>query len=81
MTLAEVAHITTDVLRRFVRKAAAIAGRRAGGRTAVIAPQDPQFGLARMSEAFTELESSPVVLRAFRNRVEAVFWLRSAGPG
>lgn len=77
MSKAEVGHVTTDTLRRFVRKAAQMGERRQGGRTAIIAPQDLQYGLARMSEFFAEMESAPYNLRVFRSKEEALQWLKS----
>ena len=77
MSSAEVEHVTADILRRFIGKAAELGARRPGGRTAVVAPEDLQFGLARMSEVFTELESAPYLFRAFRSRQEALAWLES----
>ena len=77
MSRAEVAHVTSDILRRFIRKATELGEARQGGRTAVVAPEDLQFGLARMSEVFSEEESSPFGFRAFRTRAEALLWLQT----
>lgn len=80
MSHADVAHITPGILRRFIKRAAELGANRPGGRTAIIAPDDLQYGLARMSEAFAEMESAPYSLRAFRDQEEAFQWLRSEGP-
>lgn len=77
MSQADVAHVTPERLRRFIERAAELSAAHPGGRTAVIAPHDLQFGLARMSEVFSELESAPFLLRAFRTRKEALAWLKS----
>ena len=50
------------MLRKFIRRAAQIGVRRQGGRTAVVASDDLQFGLARMSETFADLESMPYLV-------------------
>lgn len=80
MSRAEVAHVTPDILRKFVGKAAELGAGRQDGRTAVVAPDDLQFGLARMSEVFSELESAPYDFRAFRTRQEAFEWLGTEDP-
>jgi len=81
MSLADVAHVTPEILRRFVKRTAQLRDRHKGGRIAVIAPKDLQFGMARMSEAYTEMESAPFSFRAFRSRDEALQWLKSDIPG
>jgi hypothetical protein len=77
MSLADVSHVTPHVLRKFIKKAAELGATRLGGKTAVIAPEDLQFGLARMSVAFSEMESALYQLQAFRNRDNAFQWLMS----
>ncbi len=42
-------------------------------KTAVYSPDDMPFGLARMYEAWSE--SSPELVRVFRNRQQAIEWL------
>jgi len=80
MSLADVMHVTPGILRQFAKRAAELGVDRKGGRTAVVAPEDLQFGLARMSEVFVDMESSPYSLRAFRTREEATAWLESDDP-
>ena len=78
MSQADVSHVTPDILQRFVRKSTELAVRRqGGGRIAVVASEDLQYGLARMSEVFAEIESAPYSFRAFRSRQEALQWLKS----
>lgn len=81
MSGADVAHVTPEMLRNFVKRAAELGSQRRGGRTAVIAPEDLQFGLARMSEAFAAMEFAPYRFRAFRVRQEAFDWLKSEESG
>ena len=78
MSQADVSHVTPDILRNFAKKSAILGVNRQGGRTAVVAPKDLQYGLARMSEVFLEAESAPFSFRVFRTRDEALQWLRAA---
>jgi hypothetical protein len=77
MSQADVSQVTTETLQRFLRKSTQLGGSLQGGRTAVIASEDLQYGLARMYEAFAEIESAPYSFRAFRSRQEALQWLSS----
>ena len=52
MSQAEVADVASSVLEAFVQRSTTLGVKRKGGRTAVFAPYDVQFGLGRMSEAF-----------------------------
>ena len=78
MSQADVSHVTSEILHRFVKKSAELGVSRQGGRTAVIASDDLQFGLARMSEAFSKMESALYSFSAFRTKEEALQWLKSA---
>lgn len=80
MSRAEVAHVTPDILRKFAGKAAELGAGREGGRSAVVAPDDLQFGMARMSQVFTEMESAPYDFGVFRTRKEAFEWLGTDDP-
>jgi hypothetical protein len=75
MSQADLQHVKVETLQRFVQKGSELGVRRAGGRTAVVAPSALQYGLARMSEAFAEIESAPFGFRAFRTLEEAMVWL------
>ena len=77
MSQAEVAHVTPEMLQKFVHRAAELGVSRRGGRTAVIASGDLQFGLGRMSETFAEIESTPFSFCVFRSRQDAMRWLVS----
>jgi len=80
MSQAELSQVTPGMLQKFVRRAAEIGVRRQGGRTAVVAPEDLEFGLARMSETFADLESMPFSFSAFRSRQEALPWSMADSP-
>lgn len=75
MSQAEVAHVKMDTLKAFIKRATALGNKRKDGKTAIFAPHDLQFGLARMSEVFAELESSPFKMGVFRSRQSALDWL------
>jgi hypothetical protein len=77
MSKAQLAHVTAEMLQKFVRRAAKLGVHRRGGRTAVIAPEDLQYGLGRMSETFAEIESTPYRFSVFRSRQDAMQWLAS----
>ena len=77
MSQAEVADVASSVLEAFVQRSTTLGVKRKGGRTAVFAPYDVQFGLGRMSEAFAELKSAPFKFRVFRSRQHALEWLFS----
>ncbi len=54
--------------------------RRLPGKTAILAPADVDFGLARMTGAFSEIAESPWEVRAFRTLEEAAEWLEIDYP-
>jgi hypothetical protein len=77
MSQTVVAHVTPDMLRGFVGRSTELGKHRQGGRTAIVATEDLQFGLARMSAAYAEFQSAPYSIRVFRSREEALRWLTS----
>jgi hypothetical protein len=77
MLQAELAHVTPNMLQKFIRRAAELGVSRRGGQTAVVAPDDRQYGLGRMSEILSEFESTPFSFRVFRSRQDALLWLLS----
>ena len=48
---------------------------RKGGKSAVVASSDLQYGLSRILETFFEIEGFPTQLRIFRIMDEAIKWL------
>lgn len=80
MSQADVSHITSDILQKFIRRSVSFGSQHKGGRVAVFASKDLQYGLARMSKAFTEMESAPYSFNVFRSRKEALDWLFSEDP-
>ena len=77
MSQTDVSHVTTDILQRFISRSVELGFHRQGGRTAVFASEDLQYGLARMSEVYAEMESAPYSFSVFRSRQEALLWLTS----
>ncbi len=76
MTECSVAGVTIGGMRTFIDKAARKGKMRKNGRTAVAVSSQLQYGLARMAEAFAEFASIPFAFRVFRERDEAVIWLK-----
>lgn len=81
LSQSELVHITREMLRQFIRRAAKLGAARKGGRTAIVAPEDAQYGLGRMSEVYAEIEGAPFSLRVFRSREDALAWLTSDDSG
>ena len=52
--------------------------KRAGGKTAIVAPKDITFGLSRMYETMKEMQNLPFPTMAFRTQEEAYDWLFSS---
>jgi hypothetical protein len=76
LSAAKLALLTADDIARIVAFTIVRAEVRAGGKTAILAPGDLEYGMARMYEVLCELRKHPVVIRAFRERDEALAWLR-----
>lgn len=75
MAKSDMGPVSPDTLRAFVRRGAELGKDRAGGRTALVATEDLQFGFGRMTENFFDLESAPFAFRVFRSREDALVWL------
>ena len=80
MSQTNVDHVTKDILKKFIRKSIDLGSELKGGRVAVYASEDLQYGLARMSKVFTEMGSTPHRFNVFRSRKEALDWLISEDP-
>lgn len=52
-------------------------GMRPGGRTALVGPDDLNFGIGRMFQAFANAEKLTVEYKTFRNMQDAMSWLNS----
>ena len=75
LSQAKLSLLSTDDIARIVSFTIARAEVRAGGKTAILASRDLEYGMARMYEMLAELRRHPVVIRAFRDRDEALRWL------
>ena len=75
MSLSDVSDVETGVLADFAKRAAVLGVKRKNGRTAIFAPHDLHFGLARMSEVFADMAKAPFKFKVFRSRQEALDWL------
>jgi hypothetical protein len=64
-----------DDTRRLAKSCAPLASRRAGRRTAVVAPEDYVYGLVRAFEAHLDGPSVGMDIRAFRTVEGARAWL------
>jgi len=73
--------ITEGGLHRIIESARRQAHRRTGGKTAIVASSDAQFGVGRMYEILSELAGHPIAHAVFRSTAEAVAWLNAADEG
>ena len=51
-------------------------GMRQGGKTAVVAPEDLNYGIGRVLQAYTDLGDLLVEYRTFRSLEDAMAWMR-----
>ena len=72
---ADLTTLSSEQLRSLVDVGKKFAERRAGGKTALVVPHDLAFGLGKMWESHSKIESFAVENRAFRSIEEAKSWL------
>ena len=72
---AEVSAITSGDLRKILYYTKEYAHSRKGGKSALVVSMDLGYGLARIFEAFVEIEKFPFELRSFRTLGDAKQWL------
>ena len=70
----ELSHFAISQFDEFIRLRADVAKYRPGRKTAVFAPVDTEFGLARMIEGLTPEGQTP--FRVFKDRQGALDWLK-----
>ena len=75
ITNANLSLITTDGVIGIARLTKGKIKKREGGKTAVVLDDRFDFGIARMLEAYFEIEDLPVTFQAFRNIDDARQWL------
>jgi hypothetical protein len=73
---ADLSSLSTEELVRIVQFTERRAEVRRGGKTAITAPGDLEYGMARMYEILADAAAHPVAIRAFRTQEEALQWLR-----
>jgi hypothetical protein len=67
--------ISSDELRKIIVFIKQHEHKRPGGKTAMVAGTDLDFGLSRMSDAYAETEKLPWKIRPFRSMEEALDWI------
>jgi len=70
-------HVTYDNLRIITDHVRTYAHTRTGGKTAIVAPTDVDYGISRMFNALTEIEDIAFYTQTFRNFSEAAKWVGS----
>lgn len=70
--------VNKDDLKNIILATKRFAESRVGGKTALVAETDLQFGLARMYSTFAELENHPIGISVFRDPQTAIDWIKSS---
>jgi hypothetical protein len=76
MSESDLSTITIAGMRQFMSFAAQLSKARQGGKTAVVVQSTLQFGLGRIAETFSEFISLPFEFRLFKERTDAIAWLK-----
>ena len=74
LTLGKVENIKTPELDEIVALRKKYAHLRNGGKTAILAPEDLKFGMARMVELMTPIEEEVIETRVFKTMDEINSW-------
>ena len=74
-SLMEEVSASAEDLRDIILYAKQFAGKRPGGRTALIVNTKLKYGLARMASSFAEIEEIPWTIMAFEQPDEALSWI------
>jgi aconitase B len=72
---ADLRHISSSDIDRIAEFVSQYGNLRKGGKTAFVAPEDLGFGISRAYAAISEMKSTPIEVRSFRNLDEAKKWL------
>ncbi len=67
--------ISSSELRKIIAFSRQHSSKREGGKTALVTGTELDFALARMGEAYAEMEGTPWTPRTFKNIEEAEAWL------
>ena len=68
--------ITSPQIRKIILYIKMHSKNRTKGKTALVADSDLDFGLARMSASYSEVEKLPWKIEAFRSMKEALGWIQ-----
>ena len=68
-------HIKDEDIERIVSYLSNHAGKRAGGKTAIVARTDLVYEITKKYELFTQLKGLSVTIEVFRSLGEAMMWL------
>ena len=69
------AHLSVAEIQGLVGRLRPVAGLRTGGKTALVAPNDLEFGMGRMLEVYREIYEFPFELKVFREVTQALAWI------
>ncbi len=75
LSMGSVEQLTSDDLRSIADLVRTHAHTRIGGKTAIVAPADLEYGMSRMLSTFAELIDVPFDTQAFRTLSEAAKWI------
>ncbi len=73
LSAGDISNLTPDDMRRIANVAREYAVHE---KTAFFGTSDLEFGILRMYETHSEMESVPLVMQVFRDRNEAIEWLK-----
>jgi hypothetical protein len=76
LSQADLSSLSGQELKQIVEFTESRAAVRRGGRTAIVAPEDLQYRMARVYQSLAEIRRHPVAIRAFRAGEEALQWLQ-----
>jgi hypothetical protein len=68
-------HLTHDDIRIITDRVRMHAPARPGGKTAIVAPTDLEYGICRMFDIFVEMADVPLDRQTFRTLKEAAKWI------
>lgn len=75
LSQADLGLFSADDITLLVKFTESRATSRRGGRTAIVAGRDLEFGLSRMYSILADLHTHPLEIRPFRDKAEALAWL------
>ena len=76
LTQATIADLTTGEIEEVIKLISQHVAARGGGKAAIIASGDVDYGLARMFGTFVEIAGLPMKVKVFRTREIATQWLK-----